>query len=80
MDNKDLGRDSMTDFQLTDLEFIPLCDLLKRLGLCENGGHAKAVIADGEVKVNGVVELRKRFKVRSGHLIEFNDEQIKVIE
>jgi len=68
------------EFSLNGLEFIPLCDLLKRLGLCENGGHAKAVIAEGLVTVNGEQELRKRFKVRVNHLVEFAGEKIKVTE
>ena len=68
------------EFSLSGLEFIPLCDLLKRLGLCENGGHAKAMIAEGLVKVNNEQELRKRFKVRTGHLVEFADEKITVVD
>ena len=60
-------------------EFIALCDLLKRVGLCESGGHAKAVISQGEVIVDGQVELRKRAKIRSGQVVEFSSEKIQVI-
>ena len=70
----------MVEFHLESLEFIPLCDLLKRLGLCENGGHAKAVIAEGLVSVNGETELRKRFKVRKGQIVEFDQQKINVLE
>jgi len=69
----------MIEFNLDGKEFIALCDLLKTVGFCENGGHAKSVIAEGLVKVDGVVELRKRFKTREGHIAEFNHEKVKVI-
>ena len=68
----------MQEFKLSDTEFIALCDLLKTTGLCDNGGHAKAVIADGQVKVDGEVDLRKRGKIRPGQVVEFNGESIKV--
>jgi len=70
----------MLELKLVDREFIALCDLLKKMSLCESGGHAKSVVADGLVKVDGMVELRKRCKIRSGQIVEFNGERIKVIE
>lgn len=66
------------DFSLAESEFIALCDLLKVTGLCENGGHAKTVIADGEVKVNGSITQVKRLKIRSGDTIEYNRQKIQV--
>lgn len=69
----------MEEFELAGQEYIPLCDLLKTMGLCETGGHAKIVIAEGEVKVDGVVELRKRCKIKAGQVIEYNSAKIKVI-
>ena len=68
------------DYSLEGKEFIPLCDLLKRIGFCESGGMAKTVIADGEVLVDGKVELRKRYKTRSGQVVEFNGESVKVVD
>ena len=59
-------------------EFIELYKLLKHLGLCENGGAAKFVISEGQVKVDGEVETRKAFKVRAGHTVEFKGERISV--
>ncbi len=47
-------------------EPIELCQLLKFSGLADSGGGAKALIHDGRVKVNGVVETRKRKKVMAG--------------
>ncbi len=60
-------------------EFIELYKLLKHMGLCENGGAAKFVISEGQVTVNGEVETRKAFKVRSGHVVEFENEKISVV-
>ena len=40
-----------------DGEFIELYKLLKLLGVSDSGGMAKAIIADGEVQVDGGVEI-----------------------
>ncbi len=66
----------METFDLEGHEYIALNDLLKVVGLCASGGMAKSVIADGLVKVDGEVELRKRRKIRSGQMIEFSDSKI----
>lgn len=68
----------MEIFKLTDHKYIELNSLLKITGLCESGGVAKMLIADGQVKVDGQVELRKRCKIRQGQIILFNDQQVKV--
>ncbi|OQY17757.1 MAG: hypothetical protein B6I36_08540 [Desulfobacteraceae bacterium 4572_35.1] len=59
---------------------MELCNLLKYTGLCPSGGIAKLLIADGKVLVNGETETRKRYKVRAGQVVEFNQQQIRVIE
>lgn len=69
----------MVDFSLDGREYIPLCDLLKTVGLCDNGGQAKAMIAEGLVKVDGVVELRKRCKIRVGQIAQLDDQEVKVV-
>lgn len=68
----------MEKFKLQNKEFIELNNLLKVMGLCESGGTAKAFIAEGRVNVNGNVELRKRYKVRKGDIIEFEGHKIIV--
>lgn len=68
----------MEEFYLKENDFIPLCDLLKVVGLCATGGEAKAVIADGRVRVDGIVELRKRCKIRDGQVVDFSERQIRV--
>ena len=45
---------------------INLTQVLKLAGWVMNGGEAKALIADGQVLVNGEVELRKRRKMAIG--------------
>ncbi|MEV5408857.1 RNA-binding S4 domain-containing protein [Thermopolyspora sp. NPDC052614] len=65
-------------FQLRS-EYIPLCDLLKVCAITESGGEAKHLIADGEVLVDGVVELRKRRKIRAGQVVSGHDFEIHVI-
>ena len=49
---------------------INLTQALKRLGWVMHGGEAKALIADGMVRVNGEVEFRKRRKLAVGDVIE----------
>jgi ribosome-associated protein len=65
-------------FQLGDKEYIELNQLLKFVGLVETGGHANYCISEGQVKVNGAVELRKRNKIRVGFQVEFDGHQIIV--
>jgi ribosome-associated protein len=69
----------MEEFALRNSEFIELNDLLKVTGLCASGGEAKALIAEGLVKVDGRVELRKRCKIRQGQSVEFQGQVIAVI-
>ncbi len=68
----------MLKFTLNDSEYIALCDLLKLMKLCDSGADAKHVIADGRVKVNGAVELRKRAKITKDQVVEYNKQQIIV--
>ena len=68
----------MDEFSLEGHEYIELCNLLKTMGLCESGGLAKNVIAGGEVQVNGVVETRKRCKIKEDSIVEYLTSKIKV--
>lgn len=65
-------------FELEDHEFIELNNLLKVTGLCESGGRAKVLIGDGQVKVDGKTELRKRCKIRTGQVVELEGQQVTV--
>lgn len=68
----------MNEFKL-ESEFIPLISLLKAIGWVENGGMAQAVVSEGMVKCDGEVELRKRYKVRPGTVVEFEGQKVKVV-
>jgi ribosome-associated protein len=61
-------------------EHIALCDLLKLTGLADSGGQAKALIAAGEVRVDGQVETRKTAKIRAGQWVEFRGNRIQIVE
>ena len=49
-----------------ETEFIKLEALLKFSGLAETGGHAKELILDGQVTVNGEVCTKRGKKLRKG--------------
>lgn len=61
-------------------EFIKLGQALKAANLVESGVHAKDVIIEGLVKVNGVVETQRGKKLRAGDVVSFNGETIKIEE
>lgn len=52
-------------------DYIRLDDLLKNVSVVNTGGHAKIVIRDGEVKVNGEVCTMRGKKLRSGDSVEY---------
>lgn len=66
------------EFDLDGNEFIELNQLLKLLSLVNSGGEAKMVISNGDVSVNGEVELRVRNKIRTGFKVEFNGHTILI--
>jgi ribosome-associated protein len=69
----------MEEFDLEGREFVELNDLLKLTGMCPSGGIAKMMIAEGNVTVDGRVELRKRCKIRTDQVVEFEGRSIKVV-
>ncbi len=69
----------MDEFVLDQNEYIELNSLLKVMGLCETGGMAKAAIAEGLVRVNGIVEQRRRRKLRKGDRVEFEGDEIIIV-
>lgn len=67
------------DFQLRpQQEFIELHKLLKFMGVAESGAQAKALVAGGEVQVDGALELRKACKIRAGQVVTTGDVRITV--
>jgi ribosome-associated protein len=43
------------------------------------GLRVRGLVAAGEVKVDGAVELRKRAKIRSGQVVEYKGQKVKVL-
>ena len=68
----------MEKFELDGHDFIELNNLLKVTGLVSSGGLAKSLIGEGQVTVNGEVELRKRCKIYPGMIVEFGGEKVEV--
>ena len=54
---------------------ITLNDALKLSGLAETGGQAKLLIQSGKVKVNGIVETRRKKQLKEGDVIQVGDEE-----
>ena len=61
-------------------DYIKLGQALKASGLVESGVDAKFVIQDGMVKVNGQIEVQRGKKLYNGDIVEFEGNQIKIIE
>ena len=59
-------------------EYIELVRLLKITGLCDTGGMAKIVTAEGRVRVDSQTERRKRCKIRRGQVVAFDGHLIEV--
>ena len=49
---------------------INLTQVLKLAGWAAHGGEAKALIAEGRVRVNGQVETRKRRQMAVGDVVQ----------
>lgn len=61
-------------------EFIKLGQALKKAGLVDSGVDAKMIIQDGQVKVNGEVEVQRGKKLYGGEIVSFNGEQVKIVK
>ncbi|MGV8934701.1 MAG: RNA-binding S4 domain-containing protein [Gallionellaceae bacterium] len=59
-------------------DYIELNQLLKIVGACDSGGAGKALVAAGEVSVDGHIELRKTCKIRAGSVVTLGDVHITV--
>ncbi len=66
------------EFNLNGAEYIELIKLLKLLRVAESGGHAKIMVEEGDVRLNGQVEFRKRAKLRAGDLVETGNRKISI--
>lgn len=68
----------MTTFKVKG-EFIQLNQLIKAIGWTENGAEANNLIEQGQIKVNGVVEYRKRNKLVAGDKVDFKNQSVQLL-
>ena len=69
------------EFNLRGEEFIELNKMLKLLQIAQTGGHAKLLIQDGLISLNGEPESRIRAKLRTGDVVQVEDEvEILIVE
>lgn len=64
--------------QTIQTDFIRLDALLKLTAVVETGGHAKVVIQEGSVSVNGEVCTMRGKKIRRGDVVTFAGRTITV--
>jgi ribosome-associated protein len=58
---------------------IRLGQLLKLAGVVDDGGMARIVIENGEVTVDGAVEVRRGAQVRPGQTVAYAGEVLTVV-
>lgn len=59
---------------------LRLGQLLKLTNIVSSGGEAKMRIQNGEVVVNGLVEMRRGAQLKSGDIVEADGIRVKVEE
>jgi len=57
---------------------IRLGQLLKLAGLAESGAHARELVQDGQVLVNGDVDVRRGRQLHRGDLVTVADATVRV--
>lgn len=65
------------DIEVTDSP-IRLGQLLKLAGLADSGGEAKALLAAGSVRVNGVVDARRGRQLSDGDVVECGGDAVRI--
>ena len=69
--------DPVADVPIRD-DSIRLGQFLKLAGLIDSGSDAKAVIGDGLVGVNGVVEVRRGRQLHDGDVVDLDGRAARV--
>ena len=67
----------MNQIKIKD-DYIKLGQALKLAGMVGSGVEAKIVIQDGQVLVNGEVELQRGKKIHPGDIFSFNGEEAQI--
>lgn len=57
---------------------IRLDTFLKLSGVAQTGGHAKLLIQDGEITVDGEVETRRGRKLHGGEVVGYSEQTFTV--
>ncbi len=60
-------------------DIIKLDAFLKWANIASMGSEAKFYIQEGEIKVNGNIEMQRGKKLTKGDIIEFKGESYKII-
>ena len=60
-------------------DFIRLDSAMKLADMVVTGGHAKIVIQEGEVKVNGEICTMRGKKLRSGDKVEYENNGFVIV-
>lgn len=68
---------TMETIEIRD-DFIKLGQALKKAGLVQTGAEAKERIENGEVQVDGEVELRRGRKLYDGAVVAWNGQQFRI--
>jgi ribosome-associated protein len=74
------SRVSLSEWESTMAETIKLDQFLKLAQVVATGGQAKQLIQDGQVRVNGEVELRRGRKLVAGDVVLVDGEELVVAE
>ena len=61
-------------------EYIKLQDAMKLANAASTGGEAKLLIQDGQVTVNGQVEVQRGKKLHDGDVVTYNGETIQIVK
>ena len=61
-----------------DDDMIRLGQFLKLADVVDTGGEIKSLVADGEVRVNGELELRRGRQLHRGDVVAVLGERIRV--
>ncbi|GAA1336877.1 hypothetical protein GCM10009660_18120 [Catellatospora bangladeshensis] len=75
---RDDGAMRIREVEISD-DMIRLGQFLKLAGLAENGAHARELVEDGEVTVNGRVEERRGAQLHDGDVIAVGAEKARLV-
>ncbi len=69
---------AVLQFTLTQ-EYIQLNQLLKVMSWAMSGGEANAIIDEGLVSVNGIIETRRRNKIYKGFIVKYGSDSVEIL-